>query len=503
MASDEGSTFVFREEDHHLNCCEQVEELWRQRAFCDVNLIVENTEGKPTVSIPAHRIILAAAVPYFRGMLTSEMQEALQSEVTLRNVDEEGLKKVVSYAYSGKVEISEGCAQGILATASMLGLPKLVRACANFIAKHITPANCLGITAFSLLYDLQGLHTTASRFAMDKFATVWREEEFLGLSVDKVEYFVQSDQICVNSEEDVYEAVTRWIQHDEKMRNQHADRLYNHVRFPIIDGRFLKNAVMQNPLITSSNAGKLMIQEALDYHENPASVILFSNPKKTQPRSSVMGVICVVGGAGDAGQSLNEVTFFSPHEKQWRSGPKMLQHRSRLAIALFQGELYAIGGADFADSLSSVEKYSPTTNCWGNVAALNTPRRSCAAVVTPRGIFVLGGYSGSVYLKSVELYDSELDEWSYQLPMTESRSELCAVFFDQRIYAIGGYNSSGQLKSVERFDLINRKWEKVADMCAPRANAGIIAPICAARDVFSCKQTVNIYFLTKSFCFTA
>ena len=181
----------------------------------------------------------------------------------------------------------------------------------------------------------------------------------------------------------------------------------------------------------------------------------------------------------------------------------MLQHRSRLAIALFQGELYAIGGADFADSLSSVEKYSPTTNCWGNVAALNTPRRSCAAVVTPRGIFVLGGYSGSVYLKSVELYDSELDEWSYQLPMTESRSELCAVFFDQRIYAIGGYNSSGQLKSVERFDLINRKWEKVADMCAPRANAGIIAPICAARDVFSCKQTVNIYFLTKSFCFTA
>jgi len=472
MASGESSSFVFCEEDHHRNCCEQVEELWRHRVLCDINLIVENVDGKPTVSIPAHRVVLAANIPYFRAMLTSKMQESTQNEVIIRNVDEEGLKRLVGYAYTGKVEVSQAYSQGILATASMLDLPPIVNACARFIAKHLTLANCLGIAAFSLLHDLQSLHTTATRFAMDNFAEVWREEEFLSLSVDKVEIFVQSDEISVHSEEDVYEAVTRWIQNDCEERNQYADRLYNYVRFPIISDNFLKNVVMQNSLITSSNAGKLMIQEAQDYHENPASVILFSSPKKTQPRSSVMGVICVAGGAGDSGQSLNEVLFFSPHEKQWRPGTKMLQHRSRLAIALFRGELYAIGGADFTDSLASVEKYSPASNSWSNVGALNTPRRSCAAVVTQRGIFVLGGYSGSVYLKSVEFYDPELDEWSYQLPMMETRSELCAVFFDQRIYAIGGFNTSGQLRSVERFDLINKKWEKVADMYAPRANAG-------------------------------
>ena len=101
---------------------------------------------------------------------------------------------------------------------------------------------------------------------------------------------------------------------------------------------------------------KVMIREALDYHENPASVILFSDPKKTQPRSSLMGVICLVGGSGDSSQSLMDVSFFNPHEKKWRMGPKMLQRRSRLALVLFKGELYAIGGVDITEPHSSVEK---------------------------------------------------------------------------------------------------------------------------------------------------
>ena len=474
--------FIYREEDHYQNYCAQVEELWRGRQLCDINLIVENTDGKPIVSVPAHRVILAANIPYFKAMLTSEMQESSQREVTLRNVDDDGLKRIVSYAYTGKIEITEVAAQGLLVTASMVGLPLIVQACENFMAKHVSPANCLGLEVFARLHELNDLSTIANNFSMNHFTAVSKEEEFLGISVEAIENFVESDKININSEEDVYEAVTRWIHSNPDERKQYSDRLYKHVRFPILSLNWL-NIVKQNPLITESSAGKIMLQEAFDYHENPASVILFSSPKKIQPRSSVMGVLCVVGGAGDSGESLNEVTFFSPHEQHWRSGTKMQCHRSRLALALFQGELYAIGGCDVSDSLASVEKYSPSSNCWMRVASLNAARRSCAAVVTKGGIYAIGGCSGSVFLKSVERYDAELDEWTYQPAMIESRSELAAVFFDQRLYAIGGFNSQSQhLRSVERFDLINRKWEKIADMYAPRANAGmstLITQLCS------------------------
>lgn len=478
-SSSSSSSSVFKEENHYQNTCDCVGELWRQRALCDVNLLVEDLEGKPKASFPAHKIILAASVPYFRAMFTSDMQESNKSEVKLRGVDEVGLKAVVSFIYSGKLEFTELNVQGVLSTASFLGLQNLVEASARYMIKHLSPSNCLGVRAFSTMFDLAEMREKADKFAKSKFAKVFREEEFLNLTVEEVEYFVSDDQISVESEEDIYAAVTRWINNnptqtgeDEEGRSQYVRRLYNHVRFPVLDLNFLKGVVLHNELITSDAGTEVMVKEALEYHENPASIILFSNPKKTQPRSSMMGVICVVGGAGDAGESLVDVTFFNPHEKQWKPGIKMVHHRSRLALALFKGELYAIGGADVRDSLATVEKYSPMTNKWEMIAPLNTARRSCAAVVTRFGIFVLGGFSGSVFLHSMELYNPQLNEWTYQPPMIEARSDLSAVFFDQRIYAIGGSNSSTQLRSVERFDLLNRKWEMVAEMYAPRANAG-------------------------------
>ena len=479
MEGSSSSSYVYKEEGHFQNTCDHVGELWRQRSLCDINLIVEDAEGTPKVSVPAHRIILAASIPYFRAMFTSDMQESSQKEVRLKDVDEVGLKNIISFIYSGKLEMTEANIQGILSSASLFGLQSIVEASARFMMKHLSPPNCLGVREFAHLFHLNDLQSAADKFAQRHFAKVLREEEFLGLSVDEVEYFIANDQISVDSEEDIYMAVTKWINHNKEendkkeKRTNYVARLYNHVRFPILDLNFLKSVALHNDLITSNTTAVVMVKEALGYHENPASVMLFSTPKKTQPRSSMMGVICVVGGAGDAGESLMDVTFFNPHEKQWKAGTKMLQHRSRLAVALFKGELYAIGGADVTDSLASVEKYSPVINKWEMVAPLNTARRSCAAVVTRFGIFVLGGFSGSVFLHSMELYNPELDEWSYQPPMIEARSNLCTVFFDQRVYAIGGFNTTSQLRNVERFDLINRKWEMVADMYTPRANAGM------------------------------
>lgn len=470
MAS--SSSYVYCVDDHHLNSCRQIDELWHNREFCDVNLIAENADGKVVVSLPAHRVVLAANIPYFRAMLTSHMQEASQRDITLKNVDSDGLKRIVGYAYSGKLEITEHSSQGVLATASLLGLPDIVSACVRYIGKRLSAANCLGVAEFGRLHELESLVTMAGKYAYEHFVEVAKHEEFLDMSVERLEEFVASDEISVRAEEEVYEAVTRWIQHDPEDRKEYIDQLYRHVRFPILSHDFLNKVAFHNDLLTSTPSGKIMLQDARDYHLNPATAISL-NPKKIQPRSSVAGVICVAGGTGNSGQSLSDVSFFNAHKKVWKVGTKMQARRNRLALALYRGELYAIGGMDITEPLATVEKYSPHMNSWRNVASLNAARRSCAAIVTKAGIFVLGGFSGSVFLKSVEFYDASLDEWQYQQPMQSSRSELASVFLDQRIYAVGGINTHGQLRSVERFDLINRKWENIADMCIARANCGM------------------------------
>ena len=464
-------TYVYNVEDHHANSCRQMDELWRQRELCDVNLLAEDSSGKPVLSLSAHRVVLAANVPYFRAMLTSKMQESGQRDITLMNVDGEGLKRILGFVYTGRLEITETSAQGILVTASLLGLPEIVSACERFIAKRLGTANCLGIAEFARLHNLEALSSTAETYSFKHFSSISAKEEFLSLSVERVEELVSSNDITITAEEDVYEAVTRWIRHDLDSRRGHAEQLYRHVRFPILADGFLTRVAGNNELLAALPTGKIMLQDAHDYHQNPASA-MYLDPKKIQPRSSLAGVLCVAGGTGDSGLSLSDVSYYNAHSKAWNAGTKMQLRRNRLSLVLFKGELYAIGGVEHMEPMSTVEKYSPLTNSWRYVASLNSPRRSCTALVTGSGIFVMGGFSGSVFLKSVEFYNAELDEWQYQQPMIHSRSELTGVFFDQRIYAIGGQNTVGLHRSVERFDFVNRKWESVADMCAARANAG-------------------------------
>lgn len=465
-------TYIYRVENHNLNSCQQMDELWRQRELCDVNLLAENADGKLVVSVPAHRLVLAANIPYFKAMLTSKMQESDQRDITLMNIDGDGLKRIVGFAYTGKLEITETSAQGILVTASLLALPEIVSACERFIGKHLGAANCLGIAEFARLHHLEALASTAEQYSSKHFSSVAINDEFLYLSVDRVEELVRNDDITIKAEEEVYEAVTRWLYHDLESRKEHAERLYHHVRFPILSSNFLKKVAQNNNLLTSLPAGKIMLQDAHDYHDNPASA-LYLKPKNIQPRSSVAGVLCVAGGTGDSGLSLSDVSYYTAHAKSWKPGTKMQVRRNRLAMAVYNSELYAIGGVDLMEPIPTVEKYSPLTNSWRCVASLNIARRSCTAVATNMGIFVMGGFSGSVFLKSVEFYDAKLDEWQYQQPMLHSRSDLTSVYFDQRIYAIGGQNSTGLHRSVERFDFVNRKWESIADMCTTRSNAGL------------------------------
>lgn len=76
-------------------------DLWKNKEFTDVVLDVDGEK------IPAHKLILATKSPYFRALLYGEMREASQEEVTLPNIPLTPFKRVLEYAYTGKLEIEE------------------------------------------------------------------------------------------------------------------------------------------------------------------------------------------------------------------------------------------------------------------------------------------------------------------------------------------------------------------------------------------------------------
>lgn len=74
--------------------------------LCDVRLVVD------TMKIPAHKMVLAAASPYFHSMFcNSNFKEANQDEVTIGDVNYQALQSLIEYAYTARIEITEDTVQ--------------------------------------------------------------------------------------------------------------------------------------------------------------------------------------------------------------------------------------------------------------------------------------------------------------------------------------------------------------------------------------------------------
>lgn len=65
------------------------EEIRREGRLCDITLITPAGVGqegseRPQHRFSAHRIVLAATIPYFRAMFCSDMVEQFQNEILIQ-----------------------------------------------------------------------------------------------------------------------------------------------------------------------------------------------------------------------------------------------------------------------------------------------------------------------------------------------------------------------------------------------------------------------------------
>lgn len=495
-ADDDTQFVLYKQEQFTDNCCAALEQFWEGELMCDIELVAQYPNQTKRI-ISAHKIVLAANIPYFRAMFLSGMNETAATRVHVQNVHPDSLYEMVKFAYTGRLTITPDTAQNILSAANFLQLPSIITVAVNVMLKHLSVMNCIGTYKFAQASDIFDLQQAAFKFTIDNFVEVSKEsDEFLTLKKEDLKEFVFDEQLNINQEEDVFEAVVRWMDVSPATRCDDASELFSGVRFPLMSLSYLNDVVIKSSYMNSELC-KLMFAEAIRYHHDPSSLTLLDTTK-TQPRSCVVGAICVLGGLGESSEPLNSVLFYSPHNEMWRDGMKMDTHRGHVTAVMLNHELYALGGSGVNSCLASAEKYSPSSNRWVPIASMNSPRRSCATVVVGNRLFVLGGYDGSVYLRSVESYDPALDVWSHQPAMKYARSELAAVFYDKRLYVMGGMDSKGKHKSMERYDFLNKQWEMMASMTTARSGAGAILLgqdiyVCGGQGTDSILDTMEVY----------
>ena len=98
--SDDQSNLKFREENFTGRFFKSLHEFRSNGSFCDISIRIDGR------TVQAHRIVLAASIPYFKAMFNSNMEhtwmENRSSEVEIKEeIAYTAFSAIIDYAYSG------------------------------------------------------------------------------------------------------------------------------------------------------------------------------------------------------------------------------------------------------------------------------------------------------------------------------------------------------------------------------------------------------------------
>jgi kelch-like protein 18 len=236
-----------------------MEDIRRKNQMIDVTIVVGDKKQK----IDAHRLVLAATIPYFTAMFTHDMAESRQKEIVLDGhggtIDPGAFESLINFAYSGKVTISTSNVQNLMMTASFLQLSRVRDACAEFLMAKLCPSNVLGARSFADTLGCTSLVMACQKFIKKFFSRVAETEEFLALTVEELAEVVGEDELFVSTEEEVFNAVLRWVKFNPEERQDSLALLLAKVRLPLLTPQFLSDIVAAEDLIRSSHRCRYLI----------------------------------------------------------------------------------------------------------------------------------------------------------------------------------------------------------------------------------------------------
>ncbi len=479
-------------------------QIFQNEQFSDIMLMAEGQ------SIPCHRLMLAAASEYFQHKITASMEGEGENHnlLEIEGIKFHILQLIVSYLYAGFISLTVDNANDVIAASKLLKLKSLYKTCEQHLKDIVDVTNCITLYKIAKVQGVHGLRIKAHKLMLETFIDVVAGEEFLAMTEQELAEYIQSDDLHLPNENNVFTAVVAWIGHDPEKRKLCMDSLIEHIRLPYCTDFFLKQVVSDEPLMKTSvcyqllmkslsvpgspGTGSNQVHTTDCYHCSITPRIHFTKTKllcisrkpgalfgaiyrvfKTEkvPHDVELFSACVTdGGVLVTGgePSGNEAWLWSNIKGSWESLPRMNTARCRHASVCVGGHPYVLGGEGFGGKLiSSVEHLNQENRIWQFLPDMPVALRHQVAVSCGQYIYVFGGVDtesrhkvGSYKFSSMQL------EWNKLKDMPEICHFGSGVAYKDTIFIVGGFG-----RCCLQFKPMENQWSTLAQCAYEHADA--------------------------------
>ena len=310
--------YIYRSGDY---VCEFTRRLNAQRSasssYCDVVLV---TDGG--VEFPAHRCVLAAASEYFQVMFNINMLESTQSRIHLRGAGAGALAKLLDFAYTGALCISEGTVVDLLFLSSMLMMFDVAEECWGQLVRTLNFENCI---ERKILAD-----STANSNEVTNFVTAYVVENLGNLDsnsvancpVEFMSDLLSREDLAVESELDVFRVLLKWYAGDLMAEKEpFSEALLDCIRFAFLSSSQVD--VLKTLLGSHGIASGSVVYDSILERTKTLS-------GSHEPRLSYKDepVVVAVGGQDEC-SVLSKVFAYLPSREEWRELSEMNYARKR------------------------------------------------------------------------------------------------------------------------------------------------------------------------------
>lgn len=345
---------------------------------------------------------------------------------------------LLAYIYMRKLNVSEENVYQLLMTADYLSILGVLEICCQYLEYKLSPMNCIGVLTFARAHFCKQLAEAAWKYIMRYFVVVsQKSEEMLDLSLESLQEIINADELNVKSEETVWDAILRWINHNPEERKKHIVTLMKGIRLGLLDTQFFLEHVKDHPYVTNCEESRPMIIETLKFLYDLEMITHrdgeVPTPEIARPRVPHEVLFAIGGWSG--GSPTNYMETYDTRADRWVKVEEVdpMGPRAYHGTAVVDFKIYVIGGFDGMDYFNSCRCFDAVEKTWKEIAPMNARRCYVSTAVLSEIIYAMGGYDGHHRQNTAEKYNHKTNQWSLIAPMNMQRSDASACTLNGKV----------------------------------------------------------------------